>query len=207
MEKLKEHILNLSNISVNSFDGDFIFAIVNEQLRHEDFINETNRLMLENYFRTLWLDFNILNALLVIYTCNGPEDTGFFDPFAYIGNGTTKPDKNNLNWGRFYWTDSPQISKREKQIIKKRRIQNFNGYPIKVNQFFRYPTALYRHLTPSVLLDSYFYKPINMSNGGEFLLIKCTCYKSIGMIEPKSSIVIDSRKVKTCSKYYRGRLE
>lgn len=167
-KNLRDYLFNISTTTLNSFNGDFLFAIVDSKGEWpvEESVNSKHDF--EGFFRTLWLEFNILNSFLVISTCDGPEQIGYFDPFVYVGNETEKQTLDRMRWGRFYWLDATQqLQKSEKSNIKKRQIQDFNGYPIQVNQFARYPTALNRNMTPTVLLDSYIYKLINATNGGE----------------------------------------
>lgn len=149
-----EDIQNLFNgfsrTENNNRDCDFMFAVVGSEFSRIPI----DRDVMEPFFRGLWKDFNILNSLVVLTNCGGTITTentdvrvGHFNPFEYR-DGTT--------WGRFHWLSRSNVS--GKMLETDSNIRDFHGYPLQINQFIRYPTAIPRSLIPVPVQESYIYK-------------------------------------------------
>lgn len=143
-------------------NGDFMFAVVSPELNPDwssALVGDT--LGMARFFRGLWTDFNILNAVVVVASCGSRDtqlvrdvDVGYYDPFEYVGGFELA---NEQSWGKFYWTRRSALRDREREFITKRYIGDFRGYPLKVNQFPRYPTAIDRSFIPPMVQNSYIY--------------------------------------------------
>lgn len=148
----------------NNGNGDFLFVIVAGQQTTTGLKDErperADAQVMGSFFRGLWLDFNILNALLVVCRCDDGErvirdlDFGFYDPFQYVGG--FDPDSVH-SWGQFHWSTGSALQDGQRKFITKRYVNDFRGYPIKLNQFVRYPTAIDRKYIPIVVQNSYVY--------------------------------------------------
>lgn len=142
-------------------NGDFMFAVVRPEL-NPDWSSPSagDTLGMARFFRGLWTDFNILNAVVVVVASCGSGDSdtqvdvGYYDPFEYVGGFELA---NEQSWGKFYWTPRSALREKERGFITKRYIGDFRGYPLKVNQFPRYPTAIDRTFIPAVVQHSYIY--------------------------------------------------
>ena len=148
----------LGNITRDvNINADFMFVIVQHGLDDSDAQLE----LMASFFRRLWRDFNVLNAILVVSQCSraeqgliGDPQVVFFDPFAYVGGFEANSD---LNYGRLYAKQLSQLLDHDRDFLTKRYVKDFHGYPIKVNQFFRYPTAIDRKTIPVPAQSSYIY--------------------------------------------------
>lgn len=117
------------------------------------------------FFRGLWKDFNILNSVVVTLRCTKDEeeaeaeisdlDVGYYNPFEYVGGFE---GQDELNWGQFHWTTQSGLREKDRDFMTKRYVPDFRGYPIKVNQFRRYPTAIDPKYIPIAVQKSHIYK-------------------------------------------------
>lgn len=147
-------------------NGDFMFTIVSPGLEQKSAMDDAQ--VMAGLFRGLWKDFNILNSLVVVTHCPAIDDVehddyteirdlvvGYYNPFECVG-GFRGLDE--LNWGHFHWTTASGLREKDRHFITKRFVDNFRGYPLKVNQFHRYPTAIDRKFIPTVVQQSHIYK-------------------------------------------------
>lgn len=195
MDRLVRLFANISREVIINRNGDFMFTIVSRGEgsaptapveRIESELNATTAVM-GDFFRRLWKDFNILNTLVVVSFCGSistattDEMVGYYDPFAYVGGRAANP-QDELNWGEFKWTTFWALTGQERDYIVKRYVNNFRGYPLKVNQFFRYPTVIERKNIPLALIQSHIYQSIYRPKGEPDNRIDCG---RRGMIESK----------------------
>lgn len=150
------------DLSYYHMDGHFLFIIASPELTLEYVQSQLPTSKMAQIFDRLWTDFNLLNAVVVVSRCAGNETldlVGYYDPFENQVDGS---------WGQFYWTTFENLTEQEIDYVIYRYVSNFNGKPLKVNQFYRYPTALRQENVPEVLLGSYIYKTVNSTNGGKW---------------------------------------
>lgn len=160
-ETIKGLFAGLNRDVNNNQNGDFMFVIVAGN-RTAGLLTDTHSKpdarVMGPFFGGLWRDFNILNSLVVVVCCCGGVirdlDVGFYDPFASVGG--FEPD-NQQSWGKFEWTTEDALQEEQRKFITKRYVDDFRGYPIKLNQFKRYPTAIERKHIPIAVQQSYIY--------------------------------------------------
>lgn len=151
---------------------DFMFTVVSPGLSGGGLPTTTGDVydaqVMGQFFRGLWKDFNILNSLVVDYRgcCSDGSvisasdlDVGFYDPFEYVGGFELDMDSDQ-NWGKFYWRTASTLREGDREFLTKRFVEDFRGYPLKVNQFYRYPTAIDRQYIPLGVQHSYVYNKL-----------------------------------------------
>lgn len=165
-----------SNINRN---GDFMFTVLSPGLFAEQ-SPAMDALAMGEFFRGLWTDFNILNSVIVVGQCAETTGTGtaeehvirdlnvgYFNPFEYVGGFESHSEQS---WGKFYWTKQSALGEDDRNFMTKRFVKDFGGYPLKVNQFKRYPTAIDRTNIPAVVQSSYIYNKCGADG-------ECDCWR------------------------------
>lgn len=135
-------------------DGDFMFTVT------DNTTNDWDGEEIGQFFRGC-MDFDILNPLFVVVQCGEQEEEdedvifGYYDTFEFVGGYDDDKD-DERNWGAFHWTTYAEMYKRD--YITGGYVNDFHGYPLRVNQFFRYPTAISKNYVPQFARNSYIYK-------------------------------------------------
>lgn len=154
-------------------NGDFMFLTV----ASDTLLDNTEQMV--QFFRQLWKDFDIFKSLVV--ALNGTADgnlqstnvtLGYYRPFEFPGGRNDSPD-DEANWGQFHWRGNyKDLDESVRSRIRDKYVGDFHGFPLKVNQFIRYPTAIPSLYIPTVVRKSYVYGTTNESGkssvGGMF---------------------------------------
>lgn len=128
----------------------YVIAILDANER--DFRPTADRVL-----KKLWRDYGIVNVILIM-PCNENADViGTYDPYKiFLKNDTFK-------WGEPLWLTIDEFKIRGLEIFRK--LENLNGYPLRVSIFERYPTALQYENIPKIFLRSYFMNTVEESKG------------------------------------------
>lgn len=135
-------------------DGDFLFTVTERLTGNAT--QEWNAKLIGQFFRGLWVDFDIFNPLFVVVQCEEDILLGYYDTFKFVGGYEEENEDDERNWGEFHWTSYAELYVRD--YITGGYVNDFHSYPLRVNQFFRYPTAISRNFIPEAVRASYVYK-------------------------------------------------